>query len=52
MTLIYQESGIGSLGRCLKEEVVIASNKYKRILFHKKLGCSKARRIDFPLVCN
>lgn len=50
MTVIYQESGIGSLARCLKEEIVIASNKDNRMLFHKKLGCSRAKKIDFPLV--
>lgn len=50
MTLIYQESGVGSLARCLKEELVIASSKDNRIIFHKKLGCSREKKIDFPLV--
>lgn len=50
MTLLYQESGVGSLARCLKEEIVVASNKENRILFHKKLGYFTERKIDFPLV--
>lgn len=50
MTLIYQETGVGSLARCLKEEIVMASNKDNRILFQKKLGHSRSKKIEFPLV--
>lgn len=50
MTLIYQETGVGSLARCVREEIVIAANKDQRILFHKKLGCSRDKKIEFPLV--
>lgn len=50
MTLIFQEVGIGYIGRCPHEEVLIATDSQSRILFHKKLGRSKEKRIEFPLV--
>lgn len=49
MTLIFQESGIGHQARCKKEEVLIATNSKGRVLYHKKLGTYKERKIDFPL---
>ncbi|RZB40661.1 translation initiation factor eIF-2B subunit epsilon [Asbolus verrucosus] len=49
MTLIFQEAGIGQIGRDSREEVVIAVNNNKRVLYHKKLGQSRDRKITFPL---
>lgn len=50
MTLIFQEAGLGQIGRNPKEEVIIAANTNGRVLFHKKVGQSRDRKIDFPLV--
>lgn len=50
MTLIFQEAGIGHIGRCPHEEVLVAINSHNRLLFHKKLGVSKERKITFSLV--
>lgn len=50
MTLILQESSIGHIGRCPQEEYLLAVNSYNRILFHKKLGVHKEKKIAFPLV--
>nr|XP_022901654.1 translation initiation factor eIF-2B subunit epsilon [Onthophagus taurus] len=49
MTLIYEESTTGQYGRCPTEEIVVASNLQNRILFHKKIGLTKTKRIDIPL---
>lgn len=49
MTLVFQEAGIGYNGRCSHEEVVIAANNSNRVLFHKKIGKSRERKINFPL---
>ncbi|CAH2009067.1 unnamed protein product [Acanthoscelides obtectus] len=49
MTLILQESGIGGIGRCPHEELLVAANSNNRVLFHKKLGKTKDRKIAFPL---
>ncbi|XP_008192840.1 translation initiation factor eIF2B subunit epsilon isoform X2 [Tribolium castaneum] len=49
MTVIYQEAGIGQMGRDLNEEVVVAVNNNNRVLFHRKLGQSRDRKIEFPL---
>ena len=50
MTLIFQESGIGQMGRDPNEEAVVAVNSSNRILFHRKMGQSRERKIEFPLV--
>lgn len=50
MTLVYQEAGVGQNGHKYSDEVVIASNEKNRILFHKKLGHTSDRKINFPLV--
>ncbi|KAJ3658200.1 hypothetical protein Zmor_009954 [Zophobas morio] len=49
MTLIFQESGIGQMGRDPNEEAVVAVNSSNRILFHRKMGQSRERKIEFPL---
>ncbi|KAL3266919.1 hypothetical protein HHI36_011069 [Cryptolaemus montrouzieri] len=49
ITLIYQEAGIGQIGRCPKDEVVVATDSKDRILFHKKIGLSREKKVDFPL---
>ncbi|CAH0560261.1 unnamed protein product [Brassicogethes aeneus] len=49
MTLIFQESGLGHISRCPKEEVLMATNSSGRVLFHKKLGTTRERKIEFPL---
>lgn len=50
MTLVYQQAGVGQNAHKYSDEVVIASNSNNRILFHKKLGHSGDRKINFPLV--
>lgn len=50
MTLILQESNIGHIGRCLEEEYLVAIDSNNRILFHKKLGRYKEKKLTFPLV--
>lgn len=52
MTLILQEASIGHIGRCPQEEYLLALNLNNRILFHKKLGTYKEKKIAFPLVRN
>ncbi|CAH1159671.1 unnamed protein product [Phaedon cochleariae] len=49
MTMILQEAGIGHIGRCPEEEIIIATNEQNRILFHKKMGKTKERKLEFPL---
>ncbi|KAG5897934.1 hypothetical protein JTB14_014048 [Gonioctena quinquepunctata] len=49
MTLVLQESGIGYIGRSPDEEILIATDSQKRILFHKNLGKTRERKIEFPL---
>ncbi|XP_068906213.1 translation initiation factor eIF2B subunit epsilon isoform X2 [Tenebrio molitor] len=49
MTLVFQEAGIGQMGRDPTEEVVVAVNNNRRVLFHRKLGQSRERKIEFPL---
>lgn len=50
MTLVYQQAGVGQNTHKYSDEVVIASNANNRVLFHKKLGHSSDRKINFPLV--
>lgn len=52
MTLVYQQTGVGQNAQKYSDEIVIASNECNRILFHKKLGHSGDRKINFPLVGN
>lgn len=49
MTLIYQQTGTGYMGRCPSEEVVIASDAKNRILYHRKLNESMERKFTLPL---
>lgn len=51
MTLIFQEAGIGQMGRDPNEEAIVAVNNNNRVLFHRKLGQSRERKVEFPLVC-
>lgn len=50
MTLIFQEASIGQIGRCPQEEYLLAVNPNNRVIFHKKLGNYKEKKIAFPLV--
>lgn len=50
MTVVLQKAGVGQTGRCLTEELVLASNSSNRVLFHKKLGQTHEKKIKFPLV--
>lgn len=50
MTVVLQKAGVGQTGRCLTEELVVASNSSNRVLLHKKLGQTYEKKIKFPLV--
>ncbi|XP_023012406.2 eukaryotic translation initiation factor 2B subunit epsilon isoform X1 [Leptinotarsa decemlineata] len=49
MTLVLQEAGVGYIGRCPEEEMLVLVDPDKRILFHKKLGKIREKNIKFPL---
>lgn len=49
MTLVFQETGIGYHGRCVQEDVILAINNANRVLFHKKIGKTRERKINLPL---
>lgn len=52
MTLVFQETSIGHIGRSPQEEYLLATNSTNRILYHKKLGTYKEKSLTFPLVRN
>lgn len=50
MTIILQETGIGQIGRCENEDLLLISTSNNCLLFHEKLGKTKHNKIDLPLV--
>nr|CAI5869040.1 unnamed protein product [Callosobruchus analis] len=49
MTLILQESGTKSIGRCPNEELLVATNSHSKVLFYRKAGRGKDEKLKFPL---